>query len=558
MTAVTRDGDVFGPGWVRGGSAAAPSLIEIQAAVDEARDRVTEAAGRGERARFAMASLRTRVAEASDAVEGALDQLHDSDAKMSAVAEKLGALGVAVRSARSEAERTERAIAAAEAALDSDRTEHAGLAERYEAAGVQPDTTDADVATDERDRLDAAATAARAHETELRLALRTREERGRALHDRATALEAAAVAEIEARARHEARRQRRLREAEVAEAVRVGAAYAAGVVTRAAERADALRRRAEEARTARDAELGVLRRDVATLQDELRELTDSVHRDEVARTQQRLRIEQLETRAVEELGVDPATLVEEFGPHQLVPTPPAEGSDEPGEPQAYVRETQEKRLRSGERRLAALGRINPLALEEFTALEERHTFLTTQLEDLKRSKRDLLDIIREVDERIERVFTEAYHDVAVQFERVFSRLFPGGEGRLILTDPDNMLTTGLDVEARPPGKKIKRLSLLSGGERSLVAVALLVSIFTARPSPFYILDEVEAALDDANLGRLILLLEELRDSSQLIVITHQKRTMEIADALYGVTMRDDGVTTVVSQRMSEVAGARSA
>ncbi|HEY8306987.1 MAG TPA: chromosome segregation protein SMC [Lapillicoccus sp.] len=557
-TAVTPDGDVFGPGWVRGGSAAAPSLIEIQAAVDEARDRVTEAAGRGERARFAMASLRTRVAEASDAVEGALDQLHDSDAKMSAVAEKLGALGVAVRSARSEAERTERAIAAAEAALDSDRTEHAALAERYEAAGVPPDTTDADVGTDERDRLDAAATAARAHETELRLALRTREERGRALHDRATALEAAAVAEIEARARHQARRQRRLREAEVAEAVRVGAAYAAGVVTRAAERADALRRRAEEARTARDAELGVLRRDVATLQDELRELTDSVHRDEVARTQQRLRIEQLETRAVEELGVDPATLVEEFGPHQLVPMAPAEGSDEPGEPQAYVRETQEKRLRSGERRLAALGRVNPLALEEFTALEERHTFLTTQLEDLKRSKRDLLDIIREVDERIERVFTEAYHDVAVQFERVFSRLFPGGEGRLILTDPDNMLTTGLDVEARPPGKKIKRLSLLSGGERSLVAVALLVSIFTARPSPFYILDEVEAALDDANLGRLILLLEELRDSSQLIVITHQKRTMEIADALYGVTMRGDGVTTVVSQRMSEVAGARSA
>ncbi len=558
VTAVTRDGDVFGPGWVRGGSAAAPSLIEIQAAVDEARDRVTEAAGRGERARFAMASLRTRVAEASDVVEGALDQLHDSDAKMSAVAEKLGALGVAVRSARSEAERTERAIAGAEAALDSDRTEHAGLAERYEAAGVQPDATDADVSTDERDRLDAAATAARAHETELRLAQRTREERGRALHDRATALEAAAVAEIDARARHEARRQRRLREAEVAEAVRVGAAYAAGVVTRAAERADGLRRRAEEARTTRDAELGVLRRGVATLQGELRELTDSVHRDEVARTQQRLRIEQLETRAIEELGVDSATLVEEFGPHQLVPTPPAEGSDDPGDPQAYVRETQEKRLRSGERRLAALGRINPLALEEFTALEERHTFLTTQLEDLKRSKRDLLDIIREVDERIERVFTEAYHDVAVQFERVFSRLFPGGEGRLILTDPDNMLTTGLDVEARPPGKKIKRLSLLSGGERSLVAVALLVSIFTARPSPFYILDEVEAALDDANLGRLILLLEELRDSSQLIVITHQKRTMEIADALYGVTMRGDGVTTVVSQRMSEVAGARSA
>ena len=218
-----------------------------------------------------------------------------------------------------------------------------------------------------------------------------------------------------------------------------------------------------------------------------------------------------------------------------------------------MREAQEKRLRSAERKLAALGRVNPLALEEYAALEERHAFLTTQLEDLKASKRDLLDIVREIDERVEQAFVSAFHDTATQFEAVFSRLFPGGEGRLLLTDPGNMLTTGLEVEARPPGKKIKRLSLLSGGERSLVAVALLVAIFKARPSPFYIMDEVEAALDDANLGRLLTLFEELRDSSQLIVITHQKKTMEIADALYGVTMRGDGVTTVVSQRMRDVA-----
>ena len=163
-----------------------------------------------------------------------------------------------------------------------------------------------------------------------------------------------------------------------------------------------------------------------------------------------------------------------------------------------------------------------------------------------------MDIVREVDERVEKVFAEAFYDTAAQFEGVFSRLFPGGEGRLILTDPDNMLTTGIEVEARPPGKRIKRLSLLSGGERSLVAVALLVSIFKARPSPFYIMDEVEAALDDANLGRLLTLFEELRDSSQLIVITHQKRSMEIADALYGVTMAGDGVTTLVSQRIRDV------
>jgi len=299
-----------------------------------------------------------------------------------------------------------------------------------------------------------------------------------------------------------------------------------------------------------------VRRDISVLQAELRELTDSVHRDEVARAQQRLRIEQLETKAVEELGISPSDLVEEYGPHQLVPPvadPDADPEAPQPEPVPFVREAQEKRLRQAERKLGALGRINPLALEEFTALEERHKFLTEQLEDLKNSKRDLLDIVKEVDERVERVFAEAFEDTAVQFERVFQRLFPGGEGRLVLTDPANMLTTGLEVEARPPGKKIKRLSLLSGGERSLVAVALLVAIFKARPSPFYIMDEVEAALDDANLGRLITLFEELRDSSQLIVITHQKKTMEIADALYGVSMRGDGVTTVVSQRLRDVA-----
>jgi chromosome segregation protein len=149
------------------------------------------------------------------------------------------------------------------------------------------------------------------------------------------------------------------------------------------------------------------------------------------------------------------------------------------------------------------------------------------------------------------VFAAAFADTAREFERIFGRLFPGGEGKLILTEPDDMLTTGVEVEARPPGKKVKRLSLLSGGERSLVAIAILVAVFKARPSPFYVLDEVEAALDDTNTQRLLGILEELRESSQLIVITHQKRTMEGADALYGVSMRGDGVTQVISQRLRE-------
>jgi chromosome segregation protein len=283
----------------------------------------------------------------------------------------------------------------------------------------------------------------------------------------------------------------------------------------------------------------------------------------MARTQQRMRLEQLAERALEELGLDEESLVADYGPDKLIhppqgaPDPDAAegqaGEGEPGEPYAYDREEQTKRLRTAERALAMLGKVNPLALEEFSALEERHKFLTEQLEDLKATRKDLLEIVREVDARVEQVFTEAYADVSAAFEQIFARLFPGGEGRLVLTEPADMLATGVEVEARPPGKKVKRLSLLSGGERSLVAVAFLVALFKARPSPFYILDEVEAALDDTNLGRLLEIYEELRAHSQLLVITHQKRTMEVGDALYGVTMRGDGVSTVISQRLREPA-----
>jgi len=234
--------------------------------------------------------------------------------------------------------------------------------------------------------------------------------------------------------------------------------------------------------------------------------------------------------------------------------PPAGTADRPAQPIRtipYVRAEQEKRAATAQRQLDQLGKVNPLALEEYAALEERHQFLANQLEDLKKTRRDLLTVVKEVDDRVQQVFTAAFADTATEFEQIFSRLFPGGEGRLVLTEPDDMLATGIDVEARPPGKKVKRLSLLSGGERSLTAIAFLLAIFKARPSPFYVLDEVEAALDDTNLQRLLGIFEELRSSSQLIIITHQKRTMEVADALYGTTMQGDGVSMVVSQRLRE-------
>jgi chromosome segregation protein len=292
----------------------------------------------------------------------------------------------------------------------------------------------------------------------------------------------------------------------------------------------------------------------------LEKLTDAVHRDEVVRAEQRLRLEQLETKIAEEYGIGLDDLVAEYGPDVMVPPTPTElaeyeAAKEQGEPvtapqpMPYNRDVQARRAKRAERDLAQLGKVNPLALEEFAALEERYKFLSTQLEDLKATRRDLLTVVKEVDDKILEVFTEAYWDVAREFEVVFKVLFPGGEGKLVLTEPDDMLTTGIELEARPPGKKVKRLSLLSGGEKSLAAVAMLVAIFRARPSPFYVMDEVEAALDDTNLRRLISLFEQLRERSQLLIITHQKPTMEIADALYGVSMRGDGISAVISQRL---------
>ena len=558
LVAVTREGDVLGARAAHGGSAAAPSVLQVQAALDEATHRLDDAVQRAEQVRFAVQAAVAAKEQATERSEAALERLHESDARLAAVAEQLGDLGSAVRAARAEAERLRASVEAATAELEAGRADLHELTERLRAAEEAPDEAEPD--TVERDRLADAATAARGRETEARLALRTGEERLRALSGRAESLERAARREREARERAARRAEQRRRQADVARAVAVGAGAALHVLEQSLSAAADARAAAEAERAERARESAEARAALDASAAELRELTDSVHRDEVARAQQRLRIEQLQQRAADELGMDPDVLVEEMGPHQPVPPPPPapgepDAGTEPREPVPFVRAEQEKRLRRAERALAQLGRVNPLALEEFAALEERHAFLTTQLEDLKRSRKDLFDIVREVDERVEQVFAEAFADTARHFEEVFGRLFPGGEGRLVLTDPGDMLTTGIEVEARPAGKRVKRLSLLSGGERSLTAVALLVAIFKARPSPFYVLDEVEAALDDTNLGRLLTLLEELRESSQLIVITHQKRTMEVADALYGVSMRGDGVTTVVSQRLRELVDA---
>ncbi|MFD5113671.1 chromosome segregation SMC family protein [Streptomyces sp. NPDC058391] len=555
LTAVTAEGDVLGAHFAQGGSAGAPSLLEVQASVDEAAAGLAELAVRCEELAEAQHRATGRRAECAALVEELGERRRAADQEKSAVSGRLGRLSGQARGAAGEAERTTAAAAKAQDALERATAEAEELAERLLVAQEAPVEEEPDTAV--RDRLAADGANARQTEMEARLQVRTHEERVKGLAGRAEALDRAARAEREARARAEQRRARLRHEAQVAGAVAAGARQLLAHVEVSVVRAEAERVAAEAAKAERERELVTERNQGRELKGELDKLTDSVHRGEVLGAEKRLRIEQLEAKALEELGVEPAGLIAEYGPDQLVaPSPAAEGEvlpDDPehprNQPRPYARAEQEKRLKSAERAYQQLGKVNPLALEEFAALEERHKFLSEQLEDLKKTRADLLLVVKEVDERVEQVFTEAYRDTARQFEGVFSRLFPGGEGRLILTDPDHMLTTGVDVEARPPGKKVKRLSLLSGGERSLTAVALLVSIFKARPSPFYVMDEVEAALDDTNLQRLIRIMQELQESSQLIVITHQKRTMEVADALYGVSMQGDGVSKVISQRL---------
>ncbi|MVU76560.1 AAA family ATPase [Nocardia sp. ET3-3] len=562
---VTRDGDLTGTGWVLGGSDRAPSQLEVQADIDSAKQELESWQRQAEELEAALAGALAEQTDRKDAVDHALLALHESDQALVAIYDRLGRLGHSARTAQKECDRLLAQRADAETGREETLSKLAELEDRLrnaesEQAEMDPEAAGTETAGYAREEAAAALAEARSMEVEARLAVRTAEERAESVRGKADSLRRAARAERENRQRAERAQAARRQAAEVAAVVAASAEQVAAeleqVVAQAGARRDELVRR----RTEFAAQVDQTKERSRALAAQLAQLTDAVHRDEVARAQAALRIEQVETNIAEQFGVSLEDLIAEYGPD--VPMPPTalemmeyEQARERGEdvsepqPMPYDRATQERRAKRAEKDLVTLGKVNPLALEEFAALEERYTFLNTQLEDVKKARQDLLDVVAEVDERILQVFTEAYEDVEREFEGVFSRLFPGGEGRLLLTDPANMLTTGVEVEARPPGKKVKRLSLLSGGEKSLAAVAFLVSIFRARPSPFYVMDEVEAALDDTNLRRLIGLFEQLREKSQLIVITHQKPTMEIADALYGVSMRGDGITQVISQRM---------
>ncbi|OBK18980.1 chromosome segregation protein SMC [Mycobacterium asiaticum] len=561
LKAVTLDGDLVGAGRVSGGSDRKVSTLEVASAIEKARGELAAAEAQVEQLSAALSGALTEQTARQDAAEQALAALNESDTTISAMYEQLGRLGQEARAAQDEwtrllQQREElevgRARTLEEVVELETRLRNAQESEHGHAA--EPNLVEA------RQEIAAAAESARSLEVEARLAVRTAEERANAVRGRADSLRRAAAAEREARVRAEHAHAVRLRAAAVAVAVAESGRLLSRRLNRVVDTASQLRDELAAEREQRTAAMTAVREEVNTLSARVAKLTDSLHRDEVANAQAALRIEQLEQMVLEQFGMAPADLVAEYGPD--VPLPPTdqemaefEQARERGEqvvapaPMPFDRTTQERRAKRAERELADLGRVNPLALEEFAALEERYNFLATQLEDVKGARKDLLDVVADVDARILQVFSEAFVDVEREFQTVFTTLFPGGEGRLRLTQPDDMLTTGIEVEARPPGKKVTRLSLLSGGEKALTAVAMLVAIFRARPSPFYIMDEVEAALDDVNLRRLISLFEMLRDRSQLIIITHQKPTMEVADALYGVTMQGDGITAVISQRI---------
>ena len=552
VIAITREGDVLSRIRVRGGSSAQSSAIEISALIEKTEAQLQEVTNNCDRIKFELVRATETLASRKNIFDLALAKLNESDAKISGLAEQMAVAGQNVKNAQGEVERILVSLTEANSQRESDEADLNAAISQFEShqAPANPDLTHLE---DLRSKV----SAARSAEVEARLNLRTLEERVTALVARADALEAAAQHERDSATRAVSRREQRGLAALTAQGV-ADASYEALIqIESSIAKASTERERLEISRSERESEILALRVRSRELTTELDALTSSVHRDEIARAEQRLRIEALEQKAIEELGVDVTTLVNEYGPANDVPTfvEDSEGNFVPGDLIPYRRDQQEKRLAQAERSLNLLGKINPLALEEYSSLEERLRYLAEQLEDLKKTKRDLLDIIKEVDDKVQQIFKEAYDDTAREFELIFARLFPGGDGRLILTNPEDLTTAGVDVEARPPGKRVKRLSLLSGGERSLVAVALLIAIFKARPSPFYVMDDVEAALDDTNLGRLLGVFEELREKSQLIVITHQKRTMEIADSLYGVTMRGDGVSEVISQRIRETESA---
>ncbi|MBX7161991.1 MAG: AAA family ATPase, partial [Acidimicrobiia bacterium] len=359
-------------------------------------------------------------------------------------------------------------------------------------------------------------------------------ERGRALRERIAELDRRRVNLTEQRERDEQLRSQLAGTSAFCDEVEALVGLAAAEAERRRDHTAAVLEGLQAARSQAMDDLGATRSRHQALNSRLADLAREEHEAEIAEAEGRLRLEAAEDVARRDLEVEAGVAMAATLPEGI------EATDVDG------------RIEWCRKELRRIGPVNPLALEEFEELRERHDSLQAELEDVRAAKRDITKVVAQVDDRIAEILESAYADVQHHFAHLFGLLFPGGTGRVVLTDPGDVLATGVEIEACPSGKSAKRLSLLSGGERSLAALAYLFAVFRARPSPFYVLDEVEAALDDINLHRFCNLLREFRRDSQILIVTHQKRTMEVADVVYGVSLGADGTSRVLSQRVADL------
>ncbi|AKP08993.2 Chromosome partition protein Smc [Corynebacterium pseudotuberculosis] len=530
LRVVTSEGTMLGQGWAElgsGGYSSVEAASHISAAESElavARAQLEELSGALEGAQHAAAEARVAAARATAALKDHQHRISEAEKDSFRLQQQQDVLEQQHRQATEQCTK-------AESRVNRLQEEWEEIKDRLDRAS--DDDVPEEPSSVARDQAASALAHTKSMEMEARLNLRVAEERAENAQGKGEGLRRQATYERQAKIRHEQAMELRLQKSRLAATVAEGADTLAQRVSRALDKAATEKNLAIAERTRLAAQSANAKDTVNALQNQLNRLSDTAHASEIAQSQSQVRLEEAQEKLVEQLGVPIKDLLRDYTPE----------SD-------FDVNAERARLKQAEKDLSALGKVNPLALEEFKALEERYDFLSNQLADVEQARQDLGGVIEDVDAKILQLFTDAWRDVEAEFPKVFTTLFPGGEGRLILTEPEDMLSTGIEVEARPPGKKVKRLSLLSGGEKSLTALAMLVAIFRARPSPFYVMDEVEAALDDVNLRRLIALFEELRKDSQLIVITHQKPTMDVANVLYGVTMRGDGITRVISQRMS--------
>lgn len=583
-TIVTTTGEILTAATVQGGTKQAPGRIELHAELQQAADAEKQLTAQIAELDARFTKLREEVAAARTATDTAYRELRQADARAAETAKQRQKLLSQVEAAKDAVQREKAAKEQAKERLAASAAAQQEAARQLAAAEEEPrPMLDAGM----RDELVQELEAARQQELDARLTLEQSRERSRAAAAQKTQLAEQYAAERKAALAALRRMEQRDKQAARARVVLELAPLLLSSCEVALAEARAKQHQAEAERAKHSQELTLLRAEESELRAQLQSITERVHDAELKSYERKLHLSSLLERAGSELGLVEEVLLAEYaqqppagetgadkaaedagaaaaasgqtgtGAAGEEETPASAGAqaDTQPHPASLSREEQEARLARAEKQLQKLGRINPLALEEFAALEQRHKFLNEQLQDLTKTRGDLLKIIADLDERMETIFSAAFADTQRMFKEVFPVLFPGGAGDITLTDPGNMLETGIEMTVRPAGKKVERLSLLSGGERSLAAVAWLIAIFKARPSPFYIMDEVEAALDDANLGRLLQVFEELRTHSQLIVITHQKRTMEIADILYGVSMRQDGISAVVGQRVGESSAA---